>query len=168
MKSWKTNNQNKCSNWICCKVKSRICKLIMSNSTRKLDTCKVIRYSWKYLLYYSPNFVCIIRSKSRFHWFFSQGSITENFCNFAKVCILFLSCFFIFSRAKKKYKIRLFVVCKVGTNIVFALKRVEKGLTKGQLISEWLFWCLQFSKKKPRKYLMNFCPRIKKVVKSDN
>ena len=48
MKSWKTNNQNKCSNWICCKVKSRICKLIMSNSTRKLDTCKVIRYSWKY------------------------------------------------------------------------------------------------------------------------
>ena len=40
-------------------------------------------------------------------------------------------------------------------------------LTKGQLISEWLFGVFNFPKIK-RKNLMNFCPRILKVVKSDN
>ena len=38
---------------------------------------------------------------------------------------------------------------------------------KGQLISELLFGVFNFPKNQ-RKHLMNFCPRIYKVVKSDN
>ena len=40
-------------------------------------------------------------------------------------------------------------------------------LTKGQLISEWVFDVINFTKKKKKKKQMtNFCPRIYKMVKS--
>ena len=52
---------------------------------------------------------------------------------------------------------------------VTALSKVFKLLCscKGQLISEWLFGVFNFPKDQ-RKKLMNFCPKIQKVVKSDN
>ena len=54
----------------------------------------------------------------------------------------------------------------------YSLKKIvdsefEIGETKGQLISEWLFGVFNFPKNQD-KNLMNFCPRLCKVVKSDN
>ena len=40
-------------------------------------------------------------------------------------------------------------------------------ISKGQLISEWLFDVLNFPKK-TRKNVMDFCPKIEKVVESKN
>ena len=47
-------------------------------------------------------------------------------------------------------------------------KETFSAKAKGQLISEWLFGVLNFPKQKQCKNLMNFCPRISKVVKPDN
>ena len=91
--------------------------------------------NWRIILYYSPNFVCIVRSKYRFHWFFI-GSSTENFYNFVKVRILYVllsCCFHIF---KGKQNTELDFMCFVrSAHFFFALKWVEKGLTNTNVLS---------------------------------
>ena len=66
--------------------------------------------NWRIILsYYSPNFLCIIWSKSRFHWFFILGSNIENFYNFVTVCILCTSkLFFHIFKGKQNTKLDFF------------------------------------------------------------
>ena len=87
--------------------------------------------NWRIILsYYSPNFLCIIWSKSRFHWFFILGSNFENFYNFVTVCILCTSkLFFHIFKGKQNTKLDFFCFVR-SAPLFFCFKVSWKGLNQ--------------------------------------